>query len=145
MLEQLTPKQISDYWEQLEFAITESLPPIVGEDIREKMSNVLLALLDGRMQAWASCTVRDGSLTISGFMFTQVLEDPASRIKSLLIYCLYGYENVEEIEWIDGLRTLKKFSVATGCRRVIAYTDIPYMIELAKRLGGEAKYTFIVF
>lgn len=144
MLIQLMPKQISEHWEPLEFAINESLPPLVGE-VQDKMSNILMALLDGRMQAWVSCVAGDNGVVISGFVFTQVLEDPASRIKSLLIYCLYGYENVNEKEWIDGLRTLKKFSAAVGCRRVIAYTDIPYVMELAKRLGGEAKYTFIVF
>lgn len=145
MLVQLTPEQISKYWEQLDFAIQESLPAMVGEDVKEKMSNILLALLDNRMQAWASCTVESEGIEISGFIFTHILEDLASGIKSLLIYCLYGYDDVSEVEWIDGLRTLKKFEAATGCRRTVAYTKIPHMIEVAKKLGGNTDYTFVVF
>lgn len=142
MLIRLTPEQISDHWEQLEFAIKESLPPTIGE-VPDKMNNILMSLLDSRMQAWTSCSVKDGKAVISGFVITQVLDDLASKTKSLLIYCLYGYEDVDESEWVEGIRVLKKFRDSIGCRRILAYTDMPYIIDVAKRLGANTDYTLV--
>ena len=136
------PEQVAEHWEQLEYAIAKSLPPTVGEET-DKMNNILLALLDSRMDAWVSFSAKGDGTKVSGFMITQVLNDTASKTKSLLIYCLYGYDDVDKMEWIEGLKTLKKYKDSLGCRRVLAYTDIPYMIELAKEFGANTDYTFV--
>ena len=49
------------------------------------------------------------------------------------------------MEWIDGLKALKKFKDSAGCNRIIAYSDVQYIIQLAKKLGANTDYTFISF
>ena len=144
MLIRMTPEQISEYWEQLEFAIAESLPPTVGES-HDKMNNILMALLESRMQAWASYSLKESSAKVSGFVITQVMDDTASKTRSLLIYCLYGYEEVDKKEWMEGLQALRKYKDSVGCRRIIAYSNIDNIISLVKRLGGNTDYTFLYF
>lgn len=144
MLTHLLPDQIAKFWDIIKYAIEESLPPTVGEH-PDKMNRILSSLLSGKTQCWASYQRNEEGAKFEGIVLTQVLYDDASNTKNLLIYCLYGYNPVEEYSWINGIKSLAKYARGQGCGQVIAYTDVPYMIEMTKKLGGEAKYTLCAF
>lgn len=142
MLTKLLPDQISKFWDVIKYAIEQSLPPLVGEH-PNKMGNILAACLDGSVTVWASYH-REGEKTIfEGVLLTQILYDKPSRTKNLLLYCLYGYSGTVPETWLGGLEKLIRYCKAKKCTQIVAYTEVPYLVELAKKLGAEAKYTFI--
>ena len=144
MLTKLLPDQISKHWDIIRYAVEQSLPPIVGGS-PDRMKKILTSLLCGKAHCWASYIVDGDVRRFEGIMITRIFYDDVSDTRQLLIYCLYGYEGVEQSSWITGLKSLVKFARSKNCERIIAYTDVPYMIELTKKLGGNADYTFCSF
>ena len=144
MLTKLLPDQVSAHWDIIKYAIQESLPPIAGEG-PDKMNNILTALLCSKAECWISSVVEEENRRLEGVIITKLQYDDISRTKNLLIYCLYGYEGVSTESWTSGLKSLVKYASSKNCSRILAYTDIPYMIETAKKIGGEAKYVLCSF
>ena len=144
MLTKLLPEQVSKLWDIIKYAVEQSLPPIVGEH-PDKMNRILSSLLSGKIQCWASYVRNEKSTKFEGVVLTEMLYDEASCTKNLLIYCLYGYEDVANDSWINGVKTLAKYAKGQGCNQMLAYTDVPYMIKMTEKLGGEAKYTLCTF
>ena len=144
MLTRLLPDQIADVWDIIKYAIEQSLPPIAGEH-PDKMNRILSSLLSGKTQCWVSYVRSEKETKFEGVVLTQMLFDEPSYTKNLLMYCLYGYDDVENRSWFKGIEVLAKYAKAQKCNQILAYTDIPYMIEKAKELGGEAKYVLCTF
>lgn len=144
MLVKLLSDQISEHWGNIEFAIKNSLPPTVGEST-DKMNNILLALLDNRMDCWVS--VDSDTQQMEGVCVSQILEDDASKTKSLLLYCIYSFnsESANDKSWDEAFMTMVKYARSLGCTRITAYSDIDYIIERAKQFGGDTRFTFISF
>ena len=144
MLTKLLPDQVSQHWDVIKYAIEESLPPVVGDN-PDKMNNILMSILTDKTQCWASY-VRDESETrFEGIVLTRILYDDASDTKSLLIYCLYGYEKVDKESWLGGIKALSKFALSRGCVQVVAYTAHDYIVNISKSLGADSAYTFVTF
>lgn len=144
MLTRLLPDQISKFWDIIKYAIEESLPPI-AHDHPDKMARILSSLISGKAQCWASYTRDEDGTKFEGIVVTRILYDDVSNTSNLLIYCLYGYGKVEKESWLKGLISIAKYANANNCSRIIAYTDISYIVKIVERLGGESKYTFISF
>jgi hypothetical protein len=144
MLTKLLPDQISKFWDIIKYAIEESLPPTVGES-PNKMNKILSSCLSGKIDVWASYNRKEDSAKFEGLVLTRILFDEASETKNLLIYCLYGYEMVDKKSWIDGYKTILKYANSRKCSQIVGYTNVPLIIEVVKKLGGESNYTFISF
>lgn len=142
MLTKLLPDQISGFWDVIKYAIEESLPPVVGEG-PDKMNRILMSLLSGKSQCWASYIVDGKRRKFEGVVITRIMYDDASDTRSLLIYCLYGYEEVGRGSWLGGFKTLTKYAISRGCERIVGYTDLPSVTKIVERFGGEARYTFV--
>lgn len=142
MLTQLIPDQISNFWDIIKFAVEESLPPIAG-DSPDKMNKILAALLIGKAQCWASYIKGEEFNKFEGIVITKILFDDISDTKSLLIYCLYGYENVDKRSWLSGLKALTKYAMSQGCIQIVGYSNVSLILKVVKSLGGEAEQTFI--
>jgi len=143
MLTQLIPDQVSKFWDVIKYGIEESLPPIVSEH-PDRMNRILSSLLCYKIQCWVSYT-RSDTTKFEGLVLTRVLYDDATDTRNLLIYCLYGYNETNAQTWTDGLLSLAKYAQSKRCNRIIAYSDVPYIVSLVEKLGGEAKYTFLSF
>lgn len=144
MLTRLLPDQISKFWDIIHYAVEQSLPPTVGEH-PDKMNRILAAALSGKIEVWASYTRGEEGAKFEGIVLTKILFDDASQTRNLLIYCLYGYEAVDGDSWMNGLETIAKFAKSRDCASVIAYSDKPEIIEIAKKLGAQARYTYLTF
>jgi hypothetical protein len=144
MLIRLLSEQISNHWPIIKAAITESLPPIAGES-SEKMNRILENLLCDKMQCWVGCKVDANKQEIEGVAVTTISYDFCSDTRSLLIYCLYGYQKIEKQTWLDGLGTLTSYARSKGCIRIIAYSNLDYIIGLAAGLGADVDYRLISF
>ena len=144
MLTKLLPEQISKFWDIIKYAIEESVPP-TAYDHPDQTNRILAAALGGKVDVWASYDKRVRPIRLEGIALTQVLVDNISQTRNLLLYCIYGYEDVSSDTWFTGLTTLAKYAKGKGCRQIIAYTDRPAVVALAKSLGADTKYTFISF
>lgn len=144
MLTKLLPEQISKYWDIIKYGVEQSLPPIVGESA-DKMNNILMSLLVDKTQCWASYIKKNENLSFEGVLLTRILYDDASRTRSLLIYCLYGYSQVDNESWIDGIKMLAKYAKSRKCSQIIAYSNLDRVMEVSKSLGANEPYYFISF
>ncbi len=136
------PDQISKFWSIIKYGIEESLPPIAS-DKPDRMNRMLMSLLSDKAQCWVSYTKHDESRKLEAVLITRVLYDDVSDNKNLLIYCLYGYEDISRDSWTSGFKSLVKYADSIDCARIIAYTDIPSIVDHVVKLGGDTRYTFI--
>jgi hypothetical protein len=144
MLVKLIPEQISRHWDIIKYGIEESLPPVVGSH-PDRMNRILSSALCGTLDVWVSYLRMSETVRLEAVVVTKILYDDSSNTKNLLIYCLYGYEAIDNNSWTDGFKTLLKYAKAIGCSRIVAYTEYGYIVKLFKELGGEAKYTFLSY
>lgn len=142
MLVKLLPEQISEFWEVLGDSIEQALPPITGNGV-DRMEQLLSSLLSGILQCWASFTTIDGQVNLNGVVVTGIVHEQFSLTRDLLIYAVYGFGSATRKDWQEGYAALQKWAAASGCERLIGYTDVPGIIEFVKRSGGEARQTFI--
>lgn len=144
MLIKLLPEQVSKHWNDVKWAIEQSLPPIVGMQ-SDRMSNILTAILTEELVVWISVEKRTSENVITGLVVTSLLFDKPSGTKSLLIYCIYGYSNSTAESWKGGFETLRKYGVGKSCNRIIGYTDVNSIIKFAQGVGAETRYTLVSF
>ena len=146
MLSKLTFEQISKYWEVIEYAIENSLPPITETaDNPEKMQNILASLMNGSMQCWASYKRLEGGNKMEGILVTTTTLDYCSGTKSLLLYSVYAYEKLEKSSWLEGFEAIGKYARSIGCHTITAVSNSEDVIRAAKMVGGDASYTLLVF
>lgn len=144
MLTKLLPEQISNFWDIIKYAVEQSLPPVVGEH-QDKMNRILAAALSGRIDVWASYARNGDETRFEGIVLTKILYDDAVDMKNLLIYCIYGYEQIDKESWLSALNALTKYAKGKGCKLIVAYTELPYVVRIAQRLGANTRYTFLSF
>lgn len=142
MLIKLLPDQISNFWDIIKYGIQQSLPPVAGEG-PDKMNKIFTSLLSGKAQCWASYENTNNGKRFEGIVVTRILYDDVSDTRSLLVYCLYGYDRIDNKSWRDGLKVLIKWAASRNCNRIIAYTSVPEILKLVQRLGGSTEYRFI--
>lgn len=144
MLTRLLPDQIASFWDIIKYSIDESLPPIVG-DHPDRLNRILSSLLCNKTECWASYNKGENKITFEGIVLTKIIYDDASNTRNLLIYCLYGYDEVNKGSWLEGFKSLIKYAKSKNCNQIIAYSEHAYIVNTAKSLGADTSYTFISF
>ena len=76
---------------------------------------------------------------------TKFIFDDSSATRNMLIYCIYGYTDIDKESWVSGIKALSKYANSQGCNQIVAYSNLPTIINIVKRLGGNADYTFLTF
>lgn len=143
MITRLLPEQVSNLWDIIKHAIEESLPPIVTRS-PDSMNRILASLLSGKTDCWISYTKTEEMSKFDAVILTKLIFDDATHTKNLLLYSVYGYAKMEPRHWMEGFAFMSKYALAQGCDRLIAYTEVPYLIEMAKQYNAEMQ-TFISF
>lgn len=143
MLIKLMPNQISQNWPKLRPAVLNALPPIAPNLGTDTEINLLTALANDKLQMWAVC--KEKSKSVNAVITTEIVEDFATKANHLVIYTLYGIDKMLREDFIDGLKALKKFARDNKCIKIIAYTNIDKVIELAQMLGGTVDWKVIAF
>ncbi len=145
MLLQLLPRDITKHWEGLSEAISKSLPPTTSVS-RDRMSIILQSLISETMQCWVLCepSVEKKVSELFAVATTELVKETGSATRNLLIYSLFGLRAVSDDQWREGFETLRKFAQSRDCENIIAYTDNPAVVSLAKKFGGDVSTTLIV-
>ena len=144
MLTKLLPDQVSKFWDIISYAIEQSLPPTVGES-PDKMNNVLMAALSGKLDIWASYVKGDKGNKFEGILATRIIYDDVTCMKNLLLYAAYGYDKISEDSWTSGLKTIVKYAALHKCSLIVAYSNVPRIISLANSFSGDTSFSFISF
>jgi len=140
MVQQIMPEQIPEFWEAAKEAVEIAIPDVYGES-PQKMNNILSSLLDGAMILWVN--FESAERKTNGLFITKIVEDDITEVKSLLLYCLHTYYAVSPLNWAEGWEAMRKYGMSLGCKRMIAYTDVPFIIDEAKKVGGTVSYTYL--
>jgi len=144
MITRLLPEQISKHWDVIKFAIESSLPPTI-DDHPDKMNRILSSALSGGITVWVSHTIENEVNNFEGIGLTKFLYDDSSGTKSMLMYCMYGFNKIADSSWPIVMDSLVKFAKSRNCSKILAYSSIPYMVQRSKELGANTDYTFISF
>jgi hypothetical protein len=136
MIVRMAPEQIAKMWEYIRPGIMETMLPVADQN-HETIQRVLRSLLSEDMQLWLGLEDPEdfSEKSIYGVMVTTIYCDLISETKSLVIYSLFETRSIPPAVWLYGMNKLKDFGTAMDCKQIIAYTDIPRIIELAKSLG----------
>jgi hypothetical protein len=140
MLIKLLPEQISRFWPYIKYALEQSVPMDILRT-HDKLSNILESLLFGGMQNWLCVDAEE--LTVLGNLITTICNDESSKTKTLRLYSVYGYDDLPLTEWQEGFHTISEFALGQGCEMIDAFTTNEKIISLAKRFGGDTRFTYI--
>jgi len=145
MLVRLIPEQISELWDMIKYAL-ENSPPLTTEvNYDSWINNILTQAMNGSIEVWASYRKEDGNAKFEGVVLTSFEIDKFIKKRSLLIYYVFAFRDTIKETWVEGLKVLAKYAKSRKCTRVVAYSNVPEMIETAKKLGGDTSVTFISF
>ncbi len=140
MLLKLTSEQTSIHWGYIKYALSRSLPPTTNySDIGAL--NIQKKLLNGQMQAWV---YMNSDEEITGLMTTLIGFDPGTEEKHLLVYSLFVFGKTDNNAWIDSWNILNDWARGQGCRRILAYTNVPAIEKhLIKEVGASVDFKLI--
>jgi hypothetical protein len=144
VLIQLTPNQISQAWEGLKEPIRKALVPQM-EITDEAMNRILQNLLQGTSQAWLLTDMVDGKAVVYAVATTCFSFEAMTGTKNLLIYSLYGYQFIPPKLWEDGLKVIMSFAKREGCFKIIAFTLVDRVVEVARQLGAQANIRQLIW
>ena len=136
MLVQLTSNQIAQAWPGVKEPIRKALIPQM-DVTDESLNSILQHLTQGTSQMWLLTDLVDGKIVIYAVGTTCFSIEAMTKTKNLLIYSLYGFRLIPDHLWKDGLATLKAFAKRERCIKLIAFTLVDRVVEIAQRLGAQ--------
>ncbi len=148
MLTLLLPDQIMANWKSIKESVERALRPDI-KVTESLLSNIQMALLDGKAQAWIlyHSDVENNTSDIRAIVLTTITEDFVSGYKSLLIYSLAGdfvrdSRNGSMELWASGLRSIRKYAAKQGCESVSFYMSKKGAQFLAEKIGANVDNVF---
>ena len=139
----LLPEQVTVFWNVVKFAIEQSLPPIAIND-PEATNRILSSILCKKTEVWAEYVKgEEEGNKFECIFLTQFVYDEPSDTKNLLIYSLYGYDEIDSGSWARALITMVKYAKEKKCNQIVAYSSVPRVIEMAKSVGWNTDFTFL--
>ena len=106
------------------------------------MNKIFQSLLQGQSQVWL-LVGDDESNTIYAMGITCFSTEAATDTKNLLIYSLSGYRSIPEDLWLTALNGIKDFAKAHDCFKIIAFTQVNRIVDIAKLVGGNTSTSLI--
>lgn len=134
------PEQVVDMWDGIAELLEDSLPPSHRDEVT--MTNVLRAILADDAQFWV---VQDDLDTVAAVALTTIREDKVVLSLSLVLYAVRSLRTLTLLEWTDALKKLQAYGKAMNCSSLIAYSNIPEVVEFGERFGGVSETYIIEF
>jgi hypothetical protein len=139
----LLPEQISKYWDVIRFAMENTDTDNVNGN-SDKFSNILSMMLGGRLQCWFGWQKgrEEGEKIPKYIAVTMVVVNHLTEEKDVLIESLFGFDSLTDEDWAEAWSLVSKWGKANECKRVLAYSNVQRVIEMAKFVSGTTT-TFI--
>lgn len=139
----LIPEQIMSYWPQIKECINTALPPHV-KDSPESMLHIQEALLVGKLECWIAHATGDQS-NVYALATTCFVTDEISLTKNLLVYTLATLNPHSQDLWMISYEVLAKYATSRGCSNIIAYSNVPVILNIVNSLGGSSDWHITYF
>ena len=136
MLTKLAQDKILLFWDEIKESIIQCIPSF-GEKSQRALNVLLESLLSNKVQAWVMYEEKDDKKILHAVIVTSFYYDIGTETKSLLIYAAYGYKYIVDEMWKDSVDTLKTFAKANDCFRVLAFSSVPRVIQVARMMGAK--------
>ena len=108
---------------------------------------VLREIQSGKIQLWAIGVQKSEKESVAlGVVATSFVIDHLTGDRNLLVNALHkANESVELSDdvWLDGILHLKMYALQQGCKKIVAFSDNPRVVEMFERFGGSAKVRFL--
>jgi hypothetical protein len=108
------------------------------------MVNILRAILAEEAEMWGVYNEDEEGL-IKAIMLTGVNIDPIIGSIRLVIYSIYGFQQLTIDDWRAGMDALYAYAKHRGCLAIIAYSSLDEMRAKVERIGGRTDYFLIEF
>jgi hypothetical protein len=147
MITKLLPNQISTSWPTIRELLYKNHPPsiTINEQI---LANILEAALRNGLQVWVvhDSDLEENMSRIKSIVVTTILTEPLSKLRSLLIYgVITDYQAGDErIDYIKEMESIRKYAKANDCSSITAYSDVPAVWNIVKKLGGNINNRFLI-
>jgi len=132
----MRPDQVQVHWEEIKVSIYESLPVWSGER-GSLMNDILTGILTDQITVWVSYQEVEGVKVIDSIATTTIVANDFAKVKSLLLFTLFGYMNIPEESWIEAFDAMTKHAKQLGCDNIICYSDNEAILEQAKLFKGK--------
>lgn len=143
MIIKLIPEQITELWDSIRYGIIHAIAPLV-DPTPDNIQDILCQLLRQDMQCWCVYEDIDGNKDIHGYIITSISIDANTKFRSLVIYSVFLYKQVNPNVWADGMNLVERFALANDCTRIVAYTNNPTILSIAEKGGYNTDYTYLV-
>ena len=134
----LSPEQVTEDWEAIEFAISESLPP---DELA--LPTTLDAVYKGLMAGQYECLMFFKNDTPYTTLILRYQVNEFSVTKQLFIYSMYSYVPITNTDWFRIFTLLRDRAVANKCDKILAYSNVARVFEIVKSLGGNIDFRLI--
>jgi len=135
----LLPEQVMQYWDDIRACIEAAMPPYVARNV-DAIMYIQEQLLLGIVECWVAMDPG-----VCGVMTTQIINDPVSRCRNLLIYSVAVIGDHTEELWQLAAQQMRRYATAKGCTHIIAYSNSAHMLHIAEKLGADTSYRLITF
>lgn len=140
-LVKLLPAQIMSYWPSIRECIEAALPPFVASN-EHSMLYIQEQLLLGTLECWVA-HYRGVPDNVCGIMTTNIVADPVSGCRNLLVYTVTIIAGHPDELWELAAEKLRRYAMACDCAHIIAYSNSPHMIHIAEKIGADTSYRLI--
>jgi len=135
MIIQLLPEQIPGFWPDIKESIQAAAPPIFHET-PEKMNNILMSMLIGKMQVWVLANQEEEATIVKSVIVTSIVSDSCSNTRMFLFYSGYSANPVSQKLWAESIDEFRKIAKGLDCDLMGFYSELPYMTEQARKTGA---------
>ena len=135
----ITQETLAEKWDSLKEALKSDTSPLAVKD-EEHFNYIYNALLTDEMQAWVYVDENQVPVLLT---ITTFVKEPGSKSTNLLIYFFSGFNNFNIDHILDGFKTIRRFALKHNCAKIIAYTNIPKVVEIANKVGFSASYVLL--
>ncbi|MCK5603339.1 hypothetical protein KAR91_15755 [Candidatus Pacearchaeota archaeon] len=135
MIIQLLPEQVPGFWFDIKESIQAAVPSLL-HDSPEKMNNILMSILIGRMQVWVVVDQQESGTIVQGIIITTVMTEECSGTRILLFYSGYSIGEASIELWKEGMQIFNGYAKSKGCEKLGLYTQLPYMKKHLAMLGA---------
>lgn len=147
MITKLLPNQISINWTAIRELLYKNHPPSITVN-EQVLANILEAALRNGLQVWVihDSDLEENISRIKSIVVTTILTEPLSRLRSLLIYGVITDYQVgdDRIDYIKEMESIRKYAKANDCSSITAYSDVPAVWNIVKKLGGNINNRFLI-
>lgn len=141
LLVKVRPDRLAEHWAFIKLAIVAAAPPSILLD-EAKMLRILKQLLAGGMQVWVANRENVFPSQAIALLTTVIQTDELTGSKNLLLFSFYGWEDINDQEYLLGFTTLQKFAVSEGCETMSFYSNIDRLLQLASKIGFLTDFKF---